>query len=133
MKKISSILSLLVFNLMFSQNIVGIWHTNELPWNKAEKEYSLQKLDKENPYRYGNFITLNENNTFEAYYSAPCGNDCFPTSKGTFQVIENNKIILIVNYIEQSGFCNETFKKKGNWSLGTYKIVKTDDGFRLEK
>lgn len=133
MKNILSVLAIFLSSLAFSQKIVGNWSINAIPWDNAEKQYLLKKLNNEEPHNYGLMIKFSKDKTFEAYYSSPCGTDCFPASKGTYKFVGKNKIVLIVSYIEKSGFCEETYQKKGKWNLGTYKIVKTKEGFKLVK
>ena len=35
--------------------------------------------------RYGSFLNLNADGTFTSWNTAPCGNDCFYRSHGTFK------------------------------------------------
>lgn len=135
MKNTLIIFSLLISCLSFSQNIIGKWQIPIVLWNKAENQYKLSKTNN-NEYlynTYGNFIEFKQDGTFESYYSAPCGTDCFPESKGQYQLISKNKIILVVTHISQNEFCKENFEKNGKWSLGTYKIIKSKQDLFLKK
>lgn len=132
MKNILSVLAICLSSWAFSQEIVGNWSVSSLPFNKAEKEYLLYKVNPNEPHNYGFFLQFNKNNTFTASYGAPCGNDCFPFSKGTYKLVGKDQIELITSEIGQWGQC-ENYNKKGKWNLGIYKIVKTKEGFNLVK
>lgn len=133
---------ILLFNLFaslaYGQNLIGEWHSPEVLWKDAKEQYSLRKPSKERPMKYGTFIVFKENKTFESYYSAPCGNGCFPSSTGNYRLIGKNKVELIVNKIAKDGMCGETsqrthFEEKGIWKLGVYHILINSEGIELKQ
>lgn len=135
MTKIAITLCLCVSFLSYSQKIKGKWKTADVLWNEASKEYSLMKIKNKRDYFYyfGNFIEFKDDNTFISHYSSPCGNDCFPTAKGTYRLIDKKKVELTVHEISKQGpMCKEIYEK-GEWKLGTYLISKEKTGLKLTK
>ncbi|MDO4763557.1 MAG: lipocalin family protein [Flavobacteriaceae bacterium] len=131
MKKFILLSSLFASCWAFAQSIIGEWKVQKVLWNTPENSYALTPI-LEKAYRYGNFIEFKEDKTFVSYYSAPCGNDCFPSSKGTFEFIGKDKIELTIKEIAKNGMCSEPiFQEKGNWNLGIYTIKKTEKGIDL--
>ena len=55
--------------------------------------------------RYGSFLNLNADGTFTSWNTAPCGNDCFYRSHGTFKKVDETHIRLQINLSSQSGYC----------------------------
>jgi len=81
--------------------------------------------------RWGHFISFTEK-TFSTSYSAPCGNDCFTSVSGTYELKGGDEILFYVEKITRGGFCSqesETPKK----SFGTYKITETKNGLSFVK
>lgn len=75
---------------------------------------------------YGKIITFNENYTFDCTYFAPCGNDCFPSSYGTFELNPDGQIKLFIKSYSQEGDCESKLIKL-NLNLGQYRISKESD------
>lgn len=123
----------MLFSFVFSQGLVGRWGISKVFWNKAEAEYELSKANSKEKWAYGNFIEFKEDGTFESFYVAECGNDCFPTSKGVYQLLSKHRVELMVTYISQNEFCEKAFEKNGKWHLGTYKIIHSEEGVLLSK
>lgn len=132
-KKMKSILYIMIvffFHNSYSQNIFGeYWRVNEIIGqdNENTQEYILHKIDKNNKYSlYGTKIIFNPDNSFTCDYSAKCGNDCFPSSFGTYKIIDNKHINLFVKVFEQSGDCDSK-KNRLNLDMGKYFISQKSD------
>lgn len=100
------------------------WHINKIIGISGDtfEEYELTKIeDSTDRFDYGNSIHFKEDKTFSCHYSAPCGNDCFPSSTGTYKFIDDNHIEITLLEFKQQGFC-ETLHKKWNTIIGTFKI-----------
>ena len=81
--------------------------------------------------RWGHFISFTEN-TFSTHYSAPCGNDCFTSVIGTYELLGADRIKFFVENISRGRYCkgeSETPKK----SFGIFKINLTDGGLIFSK
>lgn len=131
MKTLLSLFIVCISLLSYGQDLNKEWSSNKVVWNESELSYSLNNLN-ENNKEYGYFIGFKKDKTFISYYSAPCGNDCFRLSKGTYKLIGKNKIRLIIKEIEQNGDC-DNLHKKGSWDLGIYTIKNTEKGIDLIK
>ncbi len=132
MKNILLIILISIGTNAYSQKIVGTqWYINTVIGheNDSAKLYSLTKVELTDdfPYAWGTKVVFNADGTFNCTYSAPCGNDCFPGSAGTYKRIDNSRISLTVKRITQDGEC-KFIDKKVNKNLGTYRISKSGDG-----
>ncbi|MBS7229581.1 hypothetical protein KHA90_00970 [Flavobacterium psychroterrae] len=131
MKKITLYVLIVFFSHnSYSQNIFEeYWHISEVIGQDTEntKEYILYKIDKNDKYSlYGTKIIFNSNNSFICNYSAKCGNDCFPSSVGTYKIIDNKHINLFVKQFKQSGDC-ESKKSISNLEMGKYFLSQKSD------
>jgi hypothetical protein len=98
----------------------------------ATKSYDLYSYNKDSAqFNWGHFISFTQN-TFSTNYSAPCGNDCFTSVTGTYEVFGRNRVKIFVENISRSGFCSQK-SETPNESFGFYTIIETPTGLRLEK
>ena len=107
-----------------------LWHISEIIGYDIENnhEFILSKIDTADRYSmYGVSIKFNVNNTYEDTYSAPCGNDCFPSSKGNYILKDENHILVKAKEFHQSGDC-ETKSILYDLYYVTYYIFQTSDG-----
>lgn len=112
----------------YAQKVFGeYWYINKIIGNDMQntQEFTLNKIEltSKDDFIYGNKIIFNNDNTFNSNYSAPCGNDCFPSSTGTFKIIDKKHIKIFVKEFIQVGDC-ENKKIELNIDLGTYYISK---------
>lgn len=135
MKKYIVLVVLLLSGLSHAQDWVGVWKTNALITYEAVDEYKLtpanQSADATKIERFGNFIAFNADLTFDSYYTAPCGNDCFTTTAGVYTVAKNNQITLTLHRLNQEGMCMQS--REEILVLGIYDIIKEKNGVRLVK
>lgn len=115
---------------VYSQDLIGkYWSVSEIIGKDTINtgEYTLIKKDttKRN-YSVGGWNMVFKEDKFSSFYTAECGNDCFPRSIGTFKMIDNDHINLFVEEFEQSGQC-EYKKMQLNLDLGNYYISKQSD------
>lgn len=118
---------LLCFPLLsLGQNLVGEWYVSKII-DEGHEGYTLYKIEEneDNPH-YGNILQLKEDGTFSSFYSAPCGNDCFPSSFGIYEIKEDNRIHLFIKEFNQDGMC-ESIHKVLDKSLGDFSISKVDE------
>jgi len=114
MKKvfIYGLLILLLFQAKAQQIENSSWKIDKVIGNSGDtfEAYHLYKYDATEKWQFGNFIKFTESG-FTSYYSASCGNDCFPSSSGTFKNVDKNSIELTLLTFEQQGFCENIHKK----------------------
>ena len=105
---------LLCASSIYAQNpLKGKWITNSLLAKFKEEDSNLFELtkDKDERFGYATEFKKNDKNQYISYYFAPCGNDCFPSVSGTFQLIAPSYVRLNALTFEQTGDCkhkNET-------------------------
>lgn len=99
---------------VYAQNpLEGEWITNSLLGNFKEEYQNLLVLTRKGRERFG-YATVfekNDKNQYKSFYFAPCGNDCFKSISGTFELIAPSYVRLNALKFEQRGFCekkNET-------------------------
>lgn len=84
--------------------------------------YTLMHIPAERGYIYGNHIMFDPvNSTFKSFYTAPCGNDCFPSSTGTYKMEGEQQIRLYLTSVAQHGAC-ENYDKDVQQDLGLFLI-----------
>lgn len=108
----------------------NLWHISTIIGHDIEnnQELALSKIDTADWYSmYGTSIKFNSNNTYEDFYSAECGNDCFPSSKGNYILKDENHIALKAKEFNQSGDC-EMKSILFDTDYVTYFIFQTSDG-----
>ena len=93
---------------IYAQNpLKGEWITNSLLGKFKEEDSNLFELTKDEDEIAG-FATVfekNDKNQYKSFYFAPCGNDCFPSITGTFELITPSYVRLNALKFEQRGFC----------------------------
>ena len=105
---------LLCASSLHAQNLLeGEWITSSLLAKFKEEDNNLFELtkDKDERFGYATEFKKNDKNQYISYYFAPCGNDCFPSVSGTFQLIAPSYVRLNALTFEQTGDCkhkNET-------------------------
>ena len=105
---------LLCASSLHAQNpLKGEWITNSLLRDFKEGYQNLLVLTQREDERvgYATEFKKNDKNQYISYYFAPCGNDCFPSVSGTFQLIAPSYVRLNALTFEQTGDCkhkNET-------------------------
>ncbi|MGC4041505.1 MAG: hypothetical protein QM710_12165 [Flavobacterium sp.] len=135
--KIGLFFTVLIVNVfsMFSQNpLDGKWRIDYLIGYGGDKttflnEYVLSKPEEERTY--GNSANFS-GETFSSGYSAPCGNDCFPSSVGKLKMIDESHVSLQLDTIYIHGDC-QTKHVKIDKSPVVYYIFKDEDAIRLIK
>jgi len=99
---------------IYAQNpLKGEWITSSLLRDFKEGYQNLLVLTQREDERvgYATEFKKNDKNQYISYYFAPCGNDCFPSVLGTFQLIAPSYVRLNALTFEQTGDCkhkNET-------------------------
>lgn len=109
----------LIGEKFYIDNIIGMDQ-------KSNSEFILREIEQENEWVYGNTILFKKDNTFICSYSSPCGVDCFPSSDGTYELIDGKHIKLFIRQFRQQGFCEEK-NIMLNLNLGTYSISETSE------
>lgn len=135
MKKILFLFLLISTSGFTQNNLNGLWKIDEIIGLYSTDEYNLSPAKEDESlqgWRYGNSVTFNPNGTFNSRYSAWCGNDCFPHSKGTFEKIDETHIRLKLDVLEITGDCPYSIDSTHH-DLGIFLIKKTENGYRLIK
>ena len=104
---------LLCASSMYAQNpLKGGWITASLLGNFKEEYQNLLVLTREGNESSG-FATVfekNDKNQYKSFYFAPCGNDCFRSVSGTFELIAPSYVRLNALTFEQDGDCEKKNK-----------------------
>ena len=85
---------------------------------------------------YGDFVYFSENGTFSSYYRAWCGNDCFRTVYGKYDMISETELSAMVDSVHYAGWCTESYtdsvwtEYRGEKSI-RFTISKENDGMLL--
>ena len=108
---------------IYAQNpLKGEWITNTLLGKFKEEDSNLFELTKDEDEIAG-FATVfekNDKNQYKSFYFAPCGNDCFPSITGTFQLIAPSYVRLNALTFEQTGDCKHKNEKLHNDTADYY-------------
>jgi Uri superfamily endonuclease len=73
--------------------------------DETRERYELTAKNDTLEFDYGNFVLFSKNKTFESYYTAWCGNDCFRTVYGKYNIIFDTKLSITVDSVYYSGWC----------------------------
>ena len=93
---------------LHAQNpLKGEWITSSLLRDFKEEYKNLFVLTQREGERvgYATEFEKNDKNQYISYYFAPCGNDCFSSIIGTFELIAPSYVRLNALKFEQRGFC----------------------------
>ena len=108
---------------LHAQNpLKGEWITNSLLRDFKEEYKNLFVLTQREGERvgYATEFKKNDKNQYISYYFAPCGNDCFPSVSGTFQLIAPSYVRLNALTFEQTGDCKHKNEKLHNDTADYY-------------
>ena len=114
---------LLCASSLHAQNpLKGEWITNSLLRDFKEGYQNLLVLTQREDERggYATEFKKNDKNQYISYYFAPCGNDCFPSVSGTFQLIAPSYVRLNALTFEQTGDCKHKNEKLHNDTADYY-------------
>ena len=120
---------LLCASSMYAQNpLKGEWITNSLLGKFKEKDSNLFELTKDEDEVSGiaTVFEKNDKNQYKSFYFAPCGNDCFKSISGTFELIAPSYVRLNALTFEQDGDCEKKNKTLHN-DTADYYIYKVSD------
>ena len=120
---------LLCASSMYAQNpLEGEWITASLLGNfKGEYQnlFVLTRKGNEN-FGYATEFEKGDKNKYWSHYFAPCGNDCFRSVSGTFELIAPSYVRLNALNFSQSGDCEKKNKTLHN-DTADYYIYKVSD------
>ena len=108
---------------LHAQNpLKGEWITSSLLRDFKEEYQNLFVLTQREGERvgYATEFKKNDKNQYISYYFAPCGNDCFPSVSGTFQLIAPSYVRLNALTFEQTGDCKHKNEKLHNDTADYY-------------
>ena len=114
---------------VYAQNpLKGEWITNSLLGKFKEEDSNLFELTKYEDETAGiaTVFEKNDKNQYKSFYFAPCGNDCFKSISGTFELIAPSYVRLNALKFEQRGFCEKKNKTLHN-DTADYYIYKVSD------
>ena len=120
---------LLCASSMYAQNpLEGKWITSSLLGNlKAESQNLLVLTQRERESSgFATVFEKNDKNQYKSFYFAPCGNDCFRSVSGTFELIAPSYVRLNALTFEQDGDCEKKNKTLHN-DTADYYIYKVSD------
>lgn len=120
---------LLCASSMYAQNpLKGEWITNSLLGKFKEKDSNLFELTKYEDEISGiaTEFEKGDKNKYWSHYFAPCGNDCFRSVSGTFELIAPSYVRLNALNFNQSGDCEKKNEKLDN-DTAVYYIYKLSD------
>ena len=120
---------LLCASSMYAQNpLEGEWITASLLGNfknEYQNLFVLTRKGNEN-FGYATEFEKGDKNKYWSHYFAPCGNDCFRSVSGTFELIAPSYVRLNALKFEQRGFCEKKNKTLHN-DTAVYYIYKLSD------
>ena len=108
---------------IYAQNpLKGEWITNTLLGKFKEEDSNLFELTKDEDEIAGiaTVFEKNDKNQYKSFYFAPCGNDCFKSISGTFELIAPSYVRLNALKFEQRGFCEKKNKTLHNDTADYY-------------
>ena len=114
---------------IYAQNpLKGEWITASLLGNFKEEDSNLFELTKDEDEIAGiaTVFEKNDKNQYKSFYFAPCGNDCFPSISGTFELIAPSYVRLNALTFEQYGDCEKKNKTLHN-DTAVYYIYKVSN------
>ena len=114
---------------MYAQNpLKGEWITNSLLGKFKEEDSNLFELTKDEDEIAGiaTVFEKNDKNQYKSFYFAPCGNDCFKSISGTFELIAPSYVRLNALNFSQRGDCEKKNKTLHN-DTADYYIYKVSD------
>ena len=114
---------------VYAQNpLKGEWITASLLGNFKEEYQNLLVLTREGSesFGYATVFEKNDKNQYKSFYFAPCGNDCFKSISGTFELIAPSYVRLNALKFEQRGFCEKKNETLHN-DTADYYIYKVSD------
>ena len=120
---------LLCASSIYAQNpLEGKWITASLLGNFKEEYQNLLVLTREGreSFGYATVFEKNDKNQYKSFYFAPCGNDCFRSVSGTFELIAPSYVRLNALTFEQDGDCEKKNKTLHN-DTADYYIYKVSD------
>ena len=120
---------LLCASSIYAQNpLKGEWITSSLLGNlKAESQNLLVLTQREGEsFGFATVFEKNDKNQYKSFYFAPCGNDCFRSVSGTFELIAPSYVRLNALTFEQYGDCEKKNKTLHN-DTADYYIYKLSD------
>ena len=120
---------LLCASSIYAQNpLEGEWITTSLFGNlKAESQNLLVLTQREGErVGYATEFKKDNKNQYISYYFAPCGNDCFRSVSGTFELIAPSYVRLNALTFKQNGDCKKKNKTLHN-DTADYYIYKVSD------
>lgn len=122
---------ILIGSVSYSQIVlVGNWKIDKILGATEAKDYVITPQEE---ISYGNNLIVNKDGTFESSYSAPCGNDTFTATIGTYEIIGNNTVKFILRELHVVGIGVEKEDLIMNKEIGVFNIVKTDKTITLVK
>ena len=120
---------LLCASSMYAQNpLKGEWITNTLLGNFKDEYQNLLVLTRKGneSFGYATEFEKGDKNKYWSHYFAPCGNDCFRSVSGTFELIAPSYVRLNALTFEQYGDCEKKNKTLHN-DTADYYIYKVSD------
>ena len=114
---------LLCASSMYAQNpLEGEWITASLLGNFKDEYQNLLVLTREESesFGYATVFEKNDKNQYKSFYFAPCGNDCFRSVSGTFELIAPSYVRLNALTFEQDGDCEKKNKTLHNDTADYY-------------
>ena len=120
---------LLCASSIYAQNpLEGEWITSSLFGNLKEEYQNLLVLTQREGERvgYATEFKKDNKNQYISYYFAPCGNDCFQSVSGIFELIAPLYVRLNALNFKQNGDCEKKNKTLHN-DAAVYYIYKLSD------
>ena len=81
--------------------------------------------------RWGTFISFGEN-TFSTNQYKRCGNDCFQSTIGKYQILKNNQVEFFIEKITRNSYCPQKTQIVQK-SIGIFQMIPSKNGISFKK
>lgn len=115
------------------QKLSGEYLINSHPESLSGGVYSLARINPNDAYEYGVHVQFySDSQTYRSFDTAPCGNQCFSSTEGRYELVDSEHIRLIMLMRERGGSpCSENYHLEMNEDLGIFRIESTENGLML--
>lgn len=114
---------------LLPEELSGEYLINAHLGDLQNERYAMERINPDGPFVYGIHLQIDsEMETYHSFYTAPCGVDCFRSTRGRYEVVDEQHIHVWRQEVAQTRFCPENFRTEMNEDLGIFRMESTDHG-----